>query len=209
MQTTILLFGDSIVHGSWDPEGGGWGQRLRKRLEERSSDEHLFVVYNLGICGDTSARLLARFLSEAQCRLRRADRTVVLFGVGVNDAKHNTETGSYRASLAEYRQNVSALIEEAHRVTSFVACTSILPIDETKTRPLPWNRLEELRSADVNAYDAALRDICTKSETPYIALRDLPWPPESFDDGLHPNTASHERIAERVIQQLDELHWWS
>lgn len=209
MQTVVLLFGDSIVHGNWDPEGGGWGQRLRKRLQERSTDDRMFIVYNLGVCGDTSAQVLARFSPEAQCRLRRADRTVVLFGVGVNDAKHNTETGSYRVSLAEYRQNISALIEEARRVTSYIVCTSILPIDETKTRPLSWNSAEELRSADVDAYDAALQDVCTKSEAPYLALRDLPWPPESFDDGLHPNTVNHERIAEHVIQQLDGLRWWS
>ena len=207
MQTTLLLFGGSILHGSWDPEGSGWGQRLRKQLEERSSNERLYVVYNLGICGDTSAQLLARFSSEAQCRLRRTDRTVVLFGVGVNDAKHNTETGGYRVSLAEYRQNISSLIEEARRVTSYIACMSILPIDETKTRPLPWNHAEELRSADVDEYDAVLQDVCMKSEAPYLALRDLPWPPESFDDGLHPNTASHERIAERVMSKLDELRW--
>lgn len=209
MQTTVLLFGDSIVHGNWDPEGGGWGQRLRRRLQERSKDDQMFVVYNLGVCGDTSAQVLARFSSEAQCRLRRADRTVVIFGVGVNDAKYNTETGTHRVSIEEYRQNISAFIEQARRVTSYVACTSILPIDETKTRPLPWNPAEELRSVDVDAYDAALKDVCTKNEAPYLALRDLPWSPESFDDGLHPSTASHERIATRVIQQLVELRWWS
>jgi lysophospholipase L1-like esterase len=209
MQTTFLLFGDSIVHGSWDPEGGGWGQRLRRQLEERSSDDHLFVVYNLGICGDTSAQLLARFSSEAQCRLRRADRTIVLFGIGVNDAKFNTETGAHRVTIEAYRQNVSTLIEQARRITPMVACTSILPIDETVTRPLSWNHAEELRSVDVDAYDAALQDVCTKSEAPYLALRDLPWPPEAFDDGLHPNSASHERIVGRVIQHLGKLRWLS
>lgn len=209
MQTTILLFGDSIVHGNWDPEGGGWGQRLRRHLQERSTDAREFVICNLGVCGDTSAQVLARFSSEAQCRLRRADRTIAILGVGVNDAKYNTETGTHRVSIEEYRQNLSTLIEWARRIMPMVACVSILPVDEARTRPLPWNSAEELRSADVDAYDAALQDVCTKSEASYLALRDLPWPPESFDDGLHPNTTGHERIADHVIQHLDGLGWLS
>lgn len=207
MQMTLLLFGDSIVHGSWDSEGGGWGQRLRRRLQERSTENRMFVVYNLGICGDTSAQVLKRFSSEAGSRTRCANRTIVLFGFGVNDAKHNTETGTYRVSREEYPQNASTLIAQARLVTPHVAFTSILPIDETKTRPLPWNLSEELRGADVDAYDATLRDVCRQSGVPYFALRDLPWPSEAFDDGLHPTPASHERIAQRVISKLDELRW--
>jgi hypothetical protein len=29
----LFIFGDSITSGAWDPDGGGWAQRLRKDIE--------------------------------------------------------------------------------------------------------------------------------------------------------------------------------
>jgi len=29
----LFIFGDSITWGAWDPDGGGWAQRLRKDID--------------------------------------------------------------------------------------------------------------------------------------------------------------------------------
>jgi lysophospholipase L1-like esterase len=55
---TICVFGDSITWGAYDPERGGWVNRLRNDLEKKEIES-----YNLGISGDTTADLLKRFNS--------------------------------------------------------------------------------------------------------------------------------------------------
>ena len=65
MAKQFFIFGDSITYGVIDREGG-WANRLRKYLDARTLDSNgkdLFMLYNLGISGDTSADLLARLAS--------------------------------------------------------------------------------------------------------------------------------------------------
>ena len=67
----ILIFGDSIIYGAWDREGG-WAARLRKFLDEKTLTEEDFycLVYNLGISGDTTEDLLERFEFETEQRIK-------------------------------------------------------------------------------------------------------------------------------------------
>ena len=62
----VLIFGDSITWGAYDPEQGGWATRLRNYFEEKDND---IDVYNLGISGDTTADLLERIEIEAKSRV--------------------------------------------------------------------------------------------------------------------------------------------
>ncbi|MGC9310458.1 MAG: SGNH/GDSL hydrolase family protein [Candidatus Aenigmatarchaeota archaeon] len=66
----ILIFGDSIVFGLWDKQGG-WANRLRKELDEsaRGDPNRHIQLYNLGIAGDTSIDVLERCENEILQRI--------------------------------------------------------------------------------------------------------------------------------------------
>lgn len=58
----IIVFGDSIAYGSWD-DSGGWAKRLRSSLETDTgmNTSQYYLVYDLGVAGDTAGRLVDRF----------------------------------------------------------------------------------------------------------------------------------------------------
>lgn len=84
------MFGHSITQGFWDTEGG-WVQRLRKFLDEKSlkqPEEYYFEVYNLGVSGNDSRQLLDRFDDELEARLFDEDETLIIFQIGANDIQY-------------------------------------------------------------------------------------------------------------------------
>ena len=122
--TTILAFGDSIVQGFWDKEGG-WVQRLKKHLTEISINNHsdYFSVFNLGVSGDTSKDLLARFEFETKNRLNDGEGkndTLIIFSIGTNDSIFNNKTKLHLISQEEYRKNLTELLELAKKYASKV-----------------------------------------------------------------------------------------
>ena len=75
---TICVFGDSIAWGAVDPENGGWVNCLRNYFESKSLRvDQDTDVYNLGISGDNTNDLLARF--DVEVRARNPD-TIVFAG---------------------------------------------------------------------------------------------------------------------------------
>ena len=82
----FLFFGDSITYGENDIEHSGWVNRFRKQLDNEFGLQH--NVHNLGVCGDISAEVLARFDAECKPRYERFDKNcVIVFAVGINDAQ--------------------------------------------------------------------------------------------------------------------------
>ena len=83
----ILVFGDSVAWGAWDKEGG-WVARLRKLVDERTlstpefHNVDFFMVYNLGVSGDTSKWLLKRFEPGVKQRLKEKDKTIIIIAIG-------------------------------------------------------------------------------------------------------------------------------
>ena len=61
MEKIINIFGDSIAWGAYD-EMGGWANRLKQYFSE--DKENYIEVYNLGVSGDNSEKLLKRFFVE-------------------------------------------------------------------------------------------------------------------------------------------------
>ncbi|MDO8436493.1 MAG: SGNH/GDSL hydrolase family protein [bacterium] len=57
----ICIFGDSITWGAYDPQNGGWVNRLRNYFEVQDED---IDVYNLGISGDSTTDLFGNIEME-------------------------------------------------------------------------------------------------------------------------------------------------
>ncbi len=111
----ILVFGDSIVFGNWDLEGG-WVQRLRKFVDQKiaaSKFEIKCPVFNLGISGDTTEELLERFENEIRPRELDEKETIILISIGINDSIFDLEKQKNWVSLDSYQKNLEQLIKKA------------------------------------------------------------------------------------------------
>ena len=102
----ILIFGDSIAHGAWDTEKGGWVQRIKSFLDEEtlSESENEHTIYNLGVSGNNTEDLLERFEFETKQRLKEDDEELMfIFAIGVNDSQFIHSKNALRFSPEEYR----------------------------------------------------------------------------------------------------------
>ncbi|MEK7481915.1 MAG: GDSL-type esterase/lipase family protein [Patescibacteria group bacterium] len=202
----ILVFGDSITYGVWDREGG-WAQRLRKFLDEKTLIEQDFycLVYNLGISGDTSEDLLERFEFETKQRIKEKEDTVIIFSIGGNDATFIDNRNQYQISQDRFKENIQKLIKLAEKYASKILFVGLLPADESKTIPIPWAPDKSYKNEHIVQYDKIIKSICRGNEIPFIDVF------EEFinsdyknllEDGQHPNSAGHQKIFEIVKEFL-------
>ena len=111
----ILIFGNSIIYGAWDKEGG-WVSRLRKFLDEKnlSSGPNFYcLVYNLGISGNTTDDLLERFEFEIKQRLKEDEETIILFAIGINDSQFLQSENNFRTSMRKLNKMLLCGMVEA------------------------------------------------------------------------------------------------
>lgn len=204
---SIVVFGTSITRGSFDGECGGWVSRLSayvdaRILPERGTD--IIDVYNLGISGDTSRGVRARFVTELTPRADGAeyDRVTVLLEVGGNDALFNMTTQTHWVEPAVFKENVEFCVAEAKRRGFQVVLLGLHKPDEARTNPIPWDPECVYRWSDCSIYDEVLRDIATREELLYVPQHDV-CRPEHLLDGDHPTAEGHRLIFERVKEYLE------
>ncbi len=170
----VFAFGDSIPMGLRD-DRGGWPARLWEGQTR--------IVYNLGVDGNTSEDVIARFHSEAKSRGVNGE-SVVIFSVGINDSSRMN--GSQRVALPRYRQNMERLISDTRdQFARKVICVGLPPIDESKTVPFPLERTISFFQADRHEYDLALEEVCGKDGATYVSLGNLRLEDHISFDGVH------------------------
>jgi len=178
----ILVFGDSIVYGAWDREGG-WVERLRKFLFDKE-----FLVYNLGVSGDTTEDLLNRFEFEAEQRLDENEETIIIFSIGIND--------TLRTSPEKFKENIRKLIGLAQKFTQKIIFVGLTPVDEEKT---------EYKNEYIQQYNEIIKSICSENKLLFIDILG-DWQETNYkillEDGLHPNSQGHEKIFIKVKESL-------
>ncbi|MEM5791138.1 MAG: GDSL-type esterase/lipase family protein [Candidatus Aenigmatarchaeota archaeon] len=210
--TEICVFGDSITYGAHDREFGGWVQRLRKFLEEKSKlDPQLyFNIYNLGISGDTTAGLLKRFEVEAKARLtelEEGEEAIIIFAIGINDSQYLHDRGSLRTPEKEFRANIEKLIDSAKKFTSKIVFIGLTPVDEQKTTPIPWDTNKSYKNQYIQKYNQIIKSVCEKKKVLFIEIFEK-WIKANYknllDDGLHPNSKGHEILFENIKEFLVE-----
>lgn len=194
----IFCFGDSITLGCNDSQGLGWPGRLCRGLE---SGGYSVAAYNLGVNGDTSMHIAARWRAEAEARSRNSPG-LLIFAFGFNDAAKADGKGPQvplDESLAAARDLLGAA-----RAVSGVLWIGPTPLDESvnpmQTRIASW----DMRNADIARYDDAYAGLAAGLGIAYLRLF-----PEFADsprysaalaagDGVHPGDDGYTMIAERI-----------
>jgi len=187
----VLFLGDSFVAGVGDPTGLGWVGRV---VAASFAAGDPLTAYNLGVRGDTSTDVAARWEGEADARMRAAPEASygVVFGLGVNDT--TGEGGGVR-------------------VAPGVAVDTLgLMIDSARDRGLDVLVVGPPPAGDDPEQDRRIRDLSTRFEE-VAAARDVPfivtfdalcgvpaWRAEAAgNDGRHPGAAGYRALADIVL----------
>jgi lysophospholipase L1-like esterase len=198
----ILVFGDSIAAGFYDSEAGGWVSRLRAFLDKER--DFSFSVYNLAISGDSSGFLLERFDLEAGSRLGE-EETIIIFAIGINDSYFVHSSKGRLNPLEKFQENILKLIKMARKFSSKIVFVGLTPVDDSKIKPMPWDRDKSYDNKDVKEYDRALEEACKKEKIPFLEIFNG-WVKTDYkkflEDGAHPNSLGHKKIFEAVKEFL-------
>lgn len=142
----LVFLGASLVAGVGDPKGQGWVTRVVGRTHH---PDLALTAYNLGVRGDTTADLLARW--KAECAPRWVGRTEkrLVVSIGANDAAHGV-------TLARHRLNLANILDEAASsgISTFVV--SPPPTDDDELN----DKLDVLVEAQA--------DVCSRRTVPFV-----------------------------------------
>lgn len=180
-------------------EKGGWVNRLWLYTGEKTDGE--CEIYNLSISGGTTETIIERFESEA--KIREAD--AIIFQSGGNDSYLKGKNGSNQIPLDKFQNNLEEIIRKAKNITLNIIFIGFKNVDETKTMPVSWKDIYYV-NAEIKKYDEVMKSVCQENNIPYLDIFGL-LKNENFEDGLHPNTAGHQKIFEKAKNFLEQNKW--
>lgn len=186
----LCVFGDSFVAGVGDPLGLGWVGRLCAAARRQGVD---LTCYTLGIRGDTSTAVAARWQAEAAVRLPPEVTARLAFSFGVNDAVRGVPP-------AESLRRAEDILRPA------AAAWPTLMIG-----PPPID--DETVNAAVAELSHGFAEVCRRLGVPYVdtlsALCSDPlWRREvAAGDGAHPGAAGYRRLAAVIAASTFWQQW--
>jgi len=196
----IVVIGDSVVYGRVDPANGGWVGRLRTWFEPLKPQEN--AVFNLGVGGDNTSKVLERFRSE--CLIREPD--LILVQVGANDFRQEgSSTAAHEVPPDQFSENVSTLIQLGQELSQVTIIVGMVPVDESRTTR-SGKRCLHFLSAQLK-YAEMTQEQCNRNGVPYIdnitqwlrlgksylGLGKAKYT-KLLADGVHPNADGHELL---------------
>ncbi len=205
----VLVFGDSIAHGTWDKEGGGWVERLnleRGWRNAKATESAYHDFYNLSISGDTSTGVVARIEPEIRARKWSDAPFIVVVAIGTNDSNSSPRQ---HVELSRFRENLEKIVSLSRKFTDKILFVGLPSVDETLSNP--WIEDESIcfTNNELQKYEETIRKMCVRQNLPFVAIHEMFQAEQAqhnlLPDGLHPNSAGHELIANLVLPELDKL----
>lgn len=190
----ICIFGASGTWGANDHELGGWVERLKLYCLESFDD---VTVYNLGVSGDNTIKLLRRFAVEAAAR--KPD--LIVFSIGTNDSQSVDTIGNHRVPPENFEINLGELRSAALKYTNKIVFVGLPRVDEKRTMPIPWSPTKYYDNSSLAKYDGIVQSFCEKNAIPWVDISQL-LTSDDLDDGLHPNARGHQKIFVAVRNNL-------
>lgn len=210
--THIIVFGTSIEQGFYDTENGGWVERLKSYLNEKtmkswgSASEIFYAVFNLGIAGETSEGILKRFDTEVEPRLSSNYESLIIFSFGINDAQQsNSQDSGFKVSIEKFEENVGSLINKTKDLGARPVFVGLSPVDEAQVAPIPWAPEYSYLNEPITRYNEVIKNICLEKGLLFIdvlsVFNQLDYK-ELLIDGVHPNTDGHRKLFEILKNEL-------
>jgi len=184
----ILFFGDSFVAGAGDPTGLGWVGRVAAAAHDAGRP---ITAYNLGIRGDSSADVAARFEPEMAARTRNAAASYgVVLSFGANDML--VADNRLRVPPGRSVGTLNRLIDLTQAAGHGVLVVGPPPVGE----PEEDERIRELSSQF--AHVVTHRNLRYAETARVLSAHDV-WRSEAAaNDGSHPGAGGYAALAEIV-----------
>lgn len=185
----VLFFGDSFVAGAGDPTGLGWVGRVVAASYEAGLP---LTPYTLGVRGDTSAEVAARYEAEAAARTQNPTASYgVVIAFGANDMTEVDKRLRVAPGVAVRTLNGLLDLVEASGRSPFVVGP-----------PPVGDREQDERIAELSnqfAHVATHRAIPFVATTAKLAAHDG-WRREAAaNDGSHPGADGYAALADLVL----------
>lgn len=226
VNASILVLGDSIARGvTYDENRGRHALLGRESFCALVAKELRLSVENrskFGCMSGAALRILEKRLSAGPAP------SMVAIEIGGNDCDFDWEAvaaapgadHSPKASLTEYEQNLTAMIAVARRAGAAPVLFNLPPIDAERYFRF-FTGGDEKKAARIleflgsvgriywwhERYNAAAERVAQSTRTPLVMIRGALL--HAFDyrayvsgDGLHPNAAGHQRMAEAVLADI-------
>jgi acyl-CoA thioesterase-1 len=182
----ICVVGDALVACVGDAKALGWVGRVAARTPR---DDVAVTMFSLGVPGETTAELAARWWEESRRRFGDPDPDIacrLVLGLGPGDALRGL-------SLPRSRLNLANILDDAHSrgLPSFVV------------GPPPAADLDQ--NARVAELSATFADVCRRRDVPYVdtftplATHETWLTDLAAGDGIHPGQAGYGLIAWLVL----------
>lgn len=200
----VCFVGDSYVAGTGDPTALGWVGRVCAKAWNRGHD---LSFYNLGIRGETSVMLAARWRRECALRLPAGAPCRLVFMFGINDISERVGVG--------LRVNPEASISAARDMLRDAAAwlptiwVGPPPANEQMSPMSPTPGVEyDFRNDRLLALNAAYLSVARELGIPYLdianplATRADYRRSQAEGDKMHCSEAGYAMIADLVDQWL-------
>jgi len=202
----IICFGDSITYGESDPINGGWADQLKNDyvLAYQDSIRQETVLYNLGVGGETTDGLAARFNNEYLSRAINSQKSLVIFSYGANDIVIHKNKNI--VPIKYFIRNLSQCIEFAKSKKSEVILLGLTPISESIEGK--ENQHGNIRfDKDIKLYNQALEKLAQKNQVLFVDTYSKFCKKGKQNllakDGVHPNTNGHLVIYSIIKSKLN------
>ncbi len=196
----VCFIGDSLVLGTGDDDFLGWPGRVMQRERHAGHD---VTMYNLGIRGDTTTMIEARWRAEAEARLPAENPAALVFSFGCNDMA--MENGQLRNVQEDAVASAKRMIAEAKAwlPTLWIGPTPVND-DDMPFSSAPGRARYLSSSRNVQLSDM-FEDAAAELGVPYLDLftplmANSDWPKYYVKgDGVHPTRDGYAIVAEHVI----------
>ncbi len=188
MTIRLMVFGDSFVAGVGDLHCRGWAGRAAAKAGARGTP---LILFPLGIPGQTTPEIAARWRAEAEARRHPDGPTRLVFSFGSNDCA-TAEGGGPRVAQRDTLAAARIMLEAA-RAWAPVLVIGPLPIGDDSDA-----------DARVAALCPALGALCGDLGVPYLPVFETmrcetAWTEGAArDDGTHPDGTGYNALAALV-----------
>jgi lysophospholipase L1-like esterase len=140
--------------------------------------------------------------NEIVARTSNNENMVVIIAIGTNDSVFKLDSNDTETTPDKFKNDLAAVVDIAKKYTKEVILVGLLPCEEDKMQPMPWSRSGKSYSNQrLGMFNDCISDVAASQDIIFIdmfkemMMRDVGV---YLHDGLHPNAAGHQYIADKL-----------
>lgn len=208
----IFVFGASFAYGVG--ARSGWSDLLKQKLHEKMYSENglgeKYELFNFAKPGEPVLFVLETFIEQIK-KYKRDGKSFALISVGGNNTKAKDSPDNFVSTPEKYKEEMFSLLQAMKEHFDKVIFVGVGSVDESKTNP-KISPLDGERSYFTNKrrkeFESVLHKVCLDTDVVFIPveLNQEEWISKyQYKDGLHPNQAGHQFIADRIWTEIEPL----